>query len=230
MSGVRIPPAAKLKGGDMKRKERREIKEDELTSLFVKITDFLSKRKKEAVIIGIVLGVLIIVWSGYTIIKSSLERKDNKNYLKIIELTKTKDKAFKNEKLILKLSKKGKLSKAGYFILAEYYISSGNNDKALEIVEKIPNSSDLNGFKKNLLKFEILFSKNEYNKIVDLYRSGKIDKFIEDNKKFPADELLYYVALCYEKLNQPDSAKKIWLKIKNEYPYSPKAMLAGIKL
>ncbi len=214
----------------MKRKERREIKEDELTNLFVKITDFLSKRKKEAIILGIVIGTFIILWSGYTVIKTSIEKRDNKNYRKILELTKTKEKAFKNEKLILELSKNGKLSKAGYFILAEYYISSGNDNKALEIIEKIPDSSDFNGFKKNLLKFEILFSKKDYNKIVDLYRSGKIDKFIRDNKKFPADEILYYIALSYEKLNQLDSAKKIWLKIRNEYPYSPKAMIAGVKL
>ncbi len=213
----------------MKRKERKEIKEDELTAIFMKITDFFSKRKKEAIALGILIVFVLVLWGAYSIIEISKIKKDNKSYVKILELSKTKEEALKNSKEILALAKNGILSSCGYFILSEYYIEDGKYNKALSILKELPDKKNISGFKKSVLMLEIFYSQGKYNDVVELYRAGKLNKFF-DKEEFPADELLYFIALSYEKLNQIDGAKAVWEKIKSDYPYSDKAMIASRKL
>ncbi len=211
----------------MKSKERHEIKENELAEIFKKLTLFLEEHKREAMYAGIAILAILIIYLGAWAYNSLKLSSQNKTFNKELTLLNS---GKKDKDIILKLAKKGGVATYGVFALSEDYLQKGEYDKALEILKQVKKSSgDINFLKAEAIKFQIMYSKGEYDKIINLYRA-KIKALLKENKEFPADLILYYVANAYELKGDNDSALKIWTEIKEKFPYSSYGIKARSKL
>jgi len=209
---------------------RKDIKKDEFQEFFKKLFQQTKEHKKEVryAVIGII--AIIAVFAILMLINHFNIKKENKALNKIINLSDNEKKLKKNSKEIVELSEKGKLPTMGILMLSEYYIKSGEYNKANNLIEKInKGDGEINYMKAQLLKIQILSAKSEYNKAIDLYRS-KLKNRMEKAKKFPKDTLLYYMAKIFEKKGELESARSIWSKIIEEYPYSSYSPEAREKL
>jgi len=211
----------------MKSKERHEIKENELMEVFKKVVYFFEDHKKEVIYGGIAILALLVIYLGSWAYNSIKLNSQNKVFNKELELLNGKT---RNKDLILKLARKGGVAAYGIFALAEDYLQKGEYDKAKNLLKEIKKSSGwLNYLKAEAIKIQIMFSKKDYDKIINLYRS-KLKTVLKENKEFPSDLILYYVANSYELNGDNDSAIKIWSEIKEKFPYSTYGRSAARKL
>ncbi len=211
----------------MKSRERHEIKENELMVIFRKIVNFFEDYQKEVLYVGIGVLAIVLIYFGlliYNFYKLSSQNKAFNKELKLIE------EGAKNRDAVLKMAKKGGVAAYGIFALSEDYLKKGEYDKAYKLIKEIKKSSGkINYLKAEAIKIQIMYAKKEYEKIINLYR-GKLKMILKENKEFPSDVILFYIANAYEQKGDIDSARKIWEKIKEEFPYSSYGIAAAKKI
>ena len=211
----------------MKSKERHEIKENELAEIFKKVVYFFEDYKKETIYAGIAVLGIILIYIGAWAYNSYKVSVQNKSFNEEINLLKE---GSKNKEKILKLAKKGGVATFGVFALAEEHLRRGEYKEALELIKEVKKSSGMiNYLKAEAIKIQVNYAKKEYDKIINLYR-GKLKTLLKENKEFPADLILFYVANSYESKGDTDSARKIFEEIRTNFPYSSYGISAAKKL
>ncbi len=204
----------------MKSKERHNIKEDQIMETLKDWLEFIKEHKKISIYIGTILLTVLILFVGVQTYNSITIKKENKILNNLMSLLNNKQITDKDYKEIVNLSKKGKLPVYGILALSENYLKKGEYDKAENLIKKITKSNGEFNYKKSLLiKIQIFYAKKDYDKILNLYR-GKIQNENSEKVEFPNDITLFYIAKSYEAKKEFDSARKIWQKLKKEYPSS----------
>jgi predicted negative regulator of RcsB-dependent stress response len=202
----------------MKREEIEHLKEDEFVTFVEKVLKKIEENKKQfftglIILLSLVLLIVLIMF-----IKHKSVEKDNEIFHKAVvihnsnKLTITR----KIEKLQGLKAKSG-LSATINIYLASLYFQLGEIDKSLEVL----NNTSTGRFKaaheqKDLLKAEILFTKNEKQQALDL-----LNRLLSDSSgKIAKDYLLLKLAIIQKDLKQFDKAQETVNRLQSNYPQS----------
>ncbi len=113
------------------------------------------------------------------------------------------------------LAGKGKFARMAYIYMARYDIEKGELDKALNTLEKIPESKkDIVYYQSRLIKADIYHRKKELDRALDIYQ--KIEK--EKPAYFALDVVLFKKAEIIAEKGDKAKALELYKSISEDYP------------
>lgn len=198
----------------MKRKIKRQLKEDELVTGFEKTLDFVKTWQREVIIFAIVVAVLAAFYGGVQLVKAQQAKKDSRQAGEILALRADLAKNPQNVAKLEQLGQKGKTAPLAHINLATYWIEQGNLDKALASLAKIQDSlKDFYYYQAQDLTAQVEILKGDYERAIQRLKK------IEDAKPkdYLLDVVLYHHAEALEKKGNPKEARDLYKKIQDEY-------------
>jgi predicted negative regulator of RcsB-dependent stress response len=198
----------------MKRKIKKQLKEDEFVSSFSKIFDFAKKWKKEIIAAAVIVALVAALFGGFQLIKAAQVRKDSRTAGEILELRVDLPKNPQNVARLEQLADRGKFSRLAAISLASYWLEQGDLDKAqkaLAAVKDIP--KDFFYYQAQDLTAQIEILKQSYDRAVAILK--KIED--EKPKDYLLDAVLYRHAEALEKKGDKAGALKLYKRVQEEY-------------
>lgn len=198
----------------MKRKQRKQLKEDEFVSAFNKIVHYIREHTRELMAFCALILVLVLIVFGVRFISKQNLKKENLILAEILELRSDLDSKPENLARLEELAGRGKFSRLGYLALASYWIENGDLDKAQGYLEEIPQKQkDGVYYQGQDLLAQVHFKKKEYDKAIEIYRSIEED----DPVSFALDIVLFHRAEVHEGKGETEEALVLYRKIQEEY-------------
>ncbi len=198
----------------MKRKIKKQLKEDELVTGFEKFLGFVRAWQKEVIISGIVVAVLAAFYGGVQLIKSQQARKESRRVAEILALRADLAKNPQDVAKLEQLAGTGKAGRLASISLATYWIEQGDWDKALASLAKVEASSkDFFYYQAQDLKAQVEILKGNYDQAIQILT--KIEE--AKPKDFLLDVILYHHAEALEKKGSLKEAQELYKKIQDEY-------------
>jgi predicted negative regulator of RcsB-dependent stress response len=211
----------------MKRKKRRQLKEDELISTVNKIAIFLKKHTRELFALGILILIVFVIIIGARFVRLQNTKKENRLLTQILQVSSELDENPENVAKLEELAGTGKFTRLGYILLAGYWIEQGDYDKATASLEKIQKSKkDFIYFRAQDLMATIQFKRNNYDEAIEIYK--KIEK--EKPKHFSLEVILFKRAEVHEEKGEKEKALTLYKRIKDEFPQTYYSMDASQRI
>lgn len=199
----------------MKRKERRQLKQDEFVSTISKVANFVKKRTREliALIAVVLLAVIIVIISQ--LVKAQNAKKGSRI---VAEINKIHSQLDDNPEKVAELEKiagSRNYSRLGNIYLSTYWVEKGEYEKAEEVLSRLEKGKkDLLYYQAQELLAQIQMKKGNYDKAIEIY--SRIEK--EKPKKYILDGMLFHHAEAHEKKGEREAALALYKRIQNEYP------------
>jgi predicted negative regulator of RcsB-dependent stress response len=198
----------------MKRKIKKQLKEDELVTGFQKFLEFAKTWQKEVIIFAVVVAVLAALYGSFQLIRAQQTKKESRRVGEILAL---RADLAKNPQNVAKLEQLGGTEKAArlaFISLATYWIEQGNLDKALASLAKIKdNPKDFFYYQAQDLTAQVEILKGRYDQAIQILK--KIEE--AKPKDYLLDVVLYHHAEALEKKGQPKEARDLYKKVQDEY-------------
>jgi predicted negative regulator of RcsB-dependent stress response len=198
----------------MKRKERRQLKENDLLVSIKKLVNFVSRNKNKFIGAVIVIMVVIVVFIGIRVIKSYSQKKEARLLTDLFEMRSEIDSNPEAIYKIKELAGNGKYSRVAYIILAGYWIEKSDFDKAENLLKKIKkNKKDIFYYQSQDLLAQIYHKQKKYDKAIEIYK--RIEE--EKPKEYVLDIILFRHAQAHEEKGEIEEALLLYKEIKEEY-------------
>jgi len=198
----------------MKRKIKKQLKEDELVTGFQKFLEFAKTWQKEVIIFAVIVAVLAALYGSFQLIRAQQTKKESRRVGEILAL---RADLAKNPQNVTKLEQLGGTEKAArlaFISLATYWIEQGNLDKALASLAKIKdNPKDFFYYQAQDLTAQVEILKGRYDQAIQILK--KIEE--AKPKDYLLDVVLYHHAEALEKKGQPKEARDLYKKVQDEY-------------
>lgn len=198
----------------MKRKIKKQLKEDELVTGFQKFLEFAKTWQKEVIIFAVVVAVLAALYGSFQLIRAQQTKKESRRVGEILAL---RADLAKNPQNVAKLEQLGGTEKAArlaFISLATYWIEQGNLDKALASLAKIKDiPKDFFYYQAQDLTAQVEILKGRYDQAIQILK--KIEE--AKPKDYLLDVVLYHHAEALEKKGQPKEARDLYKKVQDEY-------------
>jgi predicted negative regulator of RcsB-dependent stress response len=198
----------------MKRKIKKQLKEDELVTGFQKFLEFAKTWQKEVIIFAVVVAVLAALYGSLQLIRAQQAKKESRRVGEILAL---RADLAKNPQNVAKLEQLGGTEKAArlaFISLATYWIEQGNLDKALASLAKIKDiPKDFFYYQAQDLTAQVEILKGRYDQAIQILK--KIEE--AKPKDYLLDVVLYHHAEALEKKGQPKEARDLYKKVQDEY-------------
>jgi len=198
----------------MKRKIKKQLKEDELVTGFQKFLEFAKTWQKEVIIFAVVVAVLAALYGSFQLIRAQQAKKESRRVGEILAL---RADLAKNPQNVAKLEQLGGTEKAARLAsisLATYWIEQGNLDKALASLAKIKDiPKDFFYYQAQDLTAQVEILKGRYDQAIQILK--KIEE--AKPKDYLLDVVLYHHAEALEKKGQPKEARDLYKKVQDEY-------------
>jgi len=198
----------------MKRKIKKQLKEDELVTGFQKFLEFAKTWQKEIIIFAVVVAVLAALYGSFQLIRAQQAKKESRRVGEILAL---RADLAKNPQNVAKLEQLGGTEKAARLAsisLATYWIEQGNLDKALASLAKIKDiPKDFFYYQAQDLTAQVEILKGRYDQAIQILK--KIEE--AKPKDYLLDVVLYHHAEALEKKGQPKEARDLYKKVQDEY-------------
>ena len=198
----------------MKRKIKKQLKEDELVTGFQKFLEFAKTWQKEVIIFAVVVAVLAALYGSVQLIRAQQAKKESRRVGEILAL---RADLAKNPQNVAKLEQLGGTEKAArlaFISLATYWIEQGNLDKALASLAKIKDiPKDFFYYQAQDLTAQVEILKGRYDQAIQILK--KIEE--AKPKDYLLDVVLYHHAEALEKKGQPKEARDLYKKVQDEY-------------
>jgi predicted negative regulator of RcsB-dependent stress response len=198
----------------MKRKIKKQLKEDELVTGFQKFLEFAKTWQKEVIIFAVVVAVLAALYGSFQLIRAQQAKIESRRVGEILAL---RADLAKNPQNVAKLEQLGGTEKAArlaFISLATYWIEQGNLDKALASLAKIKdNPKDFFYYQAQDLTAQVEILKGRYDQAIQILK--KIEE--AKPKDYLLDVVLYHHAEALEKKGQPKEARDLYKKVQDEY-------------
>jgi|Deesub1362A_J573_1020465.scaffolds.fasta_scaffold00061_25 predicted negative regulator of RcsB-dependent stress response len=199
----------------MKRKERHQLKEDELKTALSRLYTWGLKHQRELYFALVIAGVVVLVVFGVRLVKAQHLKRESRILSQIIELRQALEN--KEEQKVGELEKlvgKGRFSRLAYLDLAAFYYEQGKMDKSLSYLEDFPRSPKDTLWVKALdLKAQIFRAQKKYDEALEIYEL--LEKESPDD--FPEDIILFHKAQILEDKGDIKGAIKHYTKLKDEF-------------
>jgi predicted negative regulator of RcsB-dependent stress response len=198
----------------MKRKIKKQLKEDELVTGFQKFLEFAKTWQKEFLIFVVIVAVLAALYGSFQLIRAQQAKKESRRVGEILAL---RADLAKNPQNVAKLEQLGGTEKAArlaFISLATYWIEQGNLDKALASLAKIKDiPKDFFYYQAQDLTAQVEILKGRYDQAIQILK--KIEE--AKPKDYLLDVVLYHHAEALEKKGQPKEARDLYKKVQDEY-------------
>ena len=198
----------------MKRKIKKQLKEDELVTGFQKFLEFAKTWQKEVIIFAVIVAVLAALYGSFQLIRAQQTKKESRRVGEILAL---RADLTKNPQNVAKLEQLGGTEKAArlaFISLATYWIEQGNLDKALASLAKIKdNPKDFFYYQAQDLTAQVEILKGRFDQAIQILK--KIEE--AKPKDYLLDVVLYHHAEALEKKGQPKEARDLYKKVQDEY-------------
>jgi len=198
----------------MKRKIKKQLKEDELATGFQKFLDFAKAWQKELILFGVIVAGLVVLYGGFRLIRGQQVKKESRRIGEILTL---RAGLAKNPQNVAKLEQLGGTEKAGRLAaisLATYWIEQGDLDKALAGLAKIKdNPKDFFYYQAQDLTAQVEILKGRYDQAIQILK--KIEE--AKPKDYLLDVVLFHHAEALEKNGQLKEAHDLYKKVQDEY-------------
>lgn len=198
----------------MKRKIKKQLKEDELVTGFQKFLEFAKTWQKEVIIFAVVVAVFAALYGSFQLIRAQQAKKESRRVGEILAL---RADLAKNPQNVAKLEQLGGMEKAArlaFISLATYWIEQGNLDKALASLAKIKDiPKDFFYYQAQDLTAQVEILKGRYDQAIQILK--KIEE--AKPKDYLLDVVLYHHAEALEKKGQPKEARDLYKKVQDEY-------------
>jgi predicted negative regulator of RcsB-dependent stress response len=198
----------------MKRKIKKQLKEDELVTGFQKFLDFAKAWQKEIIIFVMILAALAAVYGSFRLIRGQQAKKESRQIGEILAL---RSDLAKNPQSLAKLEQLGgteKTARLATISLATYWVEQGDLDKALASLAKIKDDpKDFFYYQAQDLTAQVEILKGRYDQAIQILK--KIEE--AKPKDYLLDAVLYHHAEALEKKGQSKEAWDLYKKIQDEY-------------
>jgi len=211
----------------MKRKIKKQLKEDELVSGLTKFWQFVKKWEKEVIIVAVAAAAMLLLFFGFQFLKGQQAKKESRMVGEILSLR--ADLAGKPQNLakLEQMAGRGKFSRIAYISLATYWMEQGQPDKAQAALAGIrEDTKDFFYYQAQDLKAEIAIVKGEYDAAIAVLKKVEEDK----PKDYLLDAVFYRHAEALEKKGNLLEALKLYKKVQDEYPQSYYGYDASLKV
>lgn len=199
----------------MKRKFKRQLKEDEFVSTVTKVVDFAKKRTRELIALAAVVLIAVLVFVGVRFIKAQSVKKESRLLSDIIALHEELAEKPENVAKLEELAGKGKFSRVAYLYLASHWVEKGDLDKAQETLQKATGGEkDLFYFQAQDLQAQIHIKRKEYDQAIEIYK--KIEE--ESPDQYTLDAILFRQAEALEQKGETEEALALYRKVQEDFP------------
>jgi len=197
----------------MKRKVKKQIKEDLLVNTVTKVIDFSKHRKKEIMLAAAAILVLIVAVIGVRLIKAGSNTRENRILSHILSLSEElKDHPEKLQELE-KLAGSGKFSRMAHIQLAAYWIERQDFEKAEAELGKIPaRTRDTIYYQSRDMLAQVFFYQKKYEEALAIY--DELEKAPGD---YFMDVIYFHKAEVLERKGEIEKALELFKKIQDEY-------------
>ena len=198
----------------MKRKKRRQLKEDEFVSIVNKIFHYVRDHTKELVTLCVLAFVLVLVFFGVKYISRESQKKESQKLTQILDLQGDLNNKPENLARLEEIAGRGKFTRLGYIYLSSYWIENGDLEKAQIYLEKIPKKPrDVVFYQAQDLLGQIHLKRKDYDKAIEIYRAIEED----DPESYSLDVVLFHRAEVHEEKGETDEALALYRKIQQEF-------------
>jgi len=197
----------------MKKRIRKQIKEDLLRDTVTKIIDFSRDHKKEILMVVAAIIILIVGWFGIRLIKAGSKTRENRVLTQILSLQEDlKDHPEKIPELE-KLAGNGRFSRLAYIHLASYWIDQKDFEKAEAELGKITNrTKDTIYYQSQDMLGQVFFYQKKYDEALAVY-----EKLVKNPGDYSMDVVYFHQAEVLEGKGESEKALEIYKNIQNEY-------------
>jgi len=198
----------------MKRKKRRQLKEDEFVSIVNKIFHYVRDHTKELMTLGVLVLFLVVIFFGVKYVSRQSQRKEGQKLTQILDLQDDLTNKPENLAKLEELAGRGKFTRLGYIYLSSYWIENGDLEKAQIYLENIPKKPrDIVFYQAQDLLGQIYFKRKDYDRAIEIYRAIEED----DSASYSLDVVLFHRAEVHEEKGETDEALALYRKIQQEY-------------
>lgn len=198
----------------MKRKIKKQLKEDELVTGFQKFLEFAKTWQKEVIIFVVIVAVLTALYGSFQLIRAQQAKKESRRVGEILAL---RADLAKNPQDVAKLelmSGTEKTARLASISLATHWIEQGNLDKALASLAKIKDTpKDFFYYQAQDLTAQVEILRGRYDQAIQILK--KIEE--AKPKDYLLDVVLYRHAEALEKKGQSKEALALYKKVQDEY-------------
>jgi predicted negative regulator of RcsB-dependent stress response len=201
----------------VKRKKRKQLKEDEFVSTVNKIVRFVKERTKELAALVVLIAAVLLIFAGLKFVTGENRKKESRLLTQILNLHADLNDNPENVAQLEELAGDGKFSRLAYLLLATYYMENGESDKAQGYLEKMPEArKDTLYYQAQDLLAQIHFKSKDYDKAIEIYK--KIEE--EDPKDHSMDVILFHRAEVHEEKGEFEEALALYKKVQEEFSQS----------
>jgi tetratricopeptide (TPR) repeat protein len=198
----------------MKKKVKKQLKEDEFVHTIQRLFDFAKERSRELIIAGVAVCLILVVVVAVKAIQSQSIKKESRILGEILDISGQLDDSPENVAELEQLAGDGKFSRVAYLKLSSYWVDKGDIEKAKSALANITDRrKDLIYYQAQDMLGQIYIENGEFDKAIELYK--EIEK--EDPEDYALDAVLFREAQAYEQKGELDSALELYKRIKDEF-------------
>lgn len=198
----------------MKKKVKKQLKEDEFVHTIQRLFDFARERTRELIIAGVAVCLILAVVVAVKAIQAQSIKKESRILGEILDISGQLDDSPENVAELEQLAGDGKFSRVAYLKLSSYWVDKGDIQKAKSVLANITDRrKDLIYYQAQDMLGQIYVENGEFDKAIELYK--EIEK--ENPEDYALDAVLFREAQAYEQKGELDSALELYKRIKDEF-------------
>ncbi len=198
----------------MKRKKRKQLKEDEFVTVFNRAVHYLKEHSQQIYVLIILAVAAALIFVGGKFISSQSQKKEGQLLAQILDLQSGLETQPENVVRLEEIAGGGKFSRLAYIILATHFAESGDVAKAQAYLEEFPKKrKDIFFYQAQDLLAQVYFQQKDFDKAIQIYQA--IEE--EDPEVYALDAVLFHMAEAYEEKGETDEALALYRKIQEEF-------------
>ena len=198
----------------MRKKVKKQLKEDEFVHTVQKVIDFAKKRSRELIIAAAAVGIVLIIVVAVNAIQSQSSKRESRILGEILEKSAQLEESPEKVAELEQLAGQGKFSRVAYMKLASYWIEQGDAEKAKSLLAEIPDRrKDLIYYQAQDMMGQVYIENGEFDKAIELYK--RIEE--EDPEDYALDPILFRQAQAYEQKGDLDAALELYKRVQDEF-------------